>query len=172
MHTALPATDWVIGAAALDDAYAIAEIHVAGWHAFRGLVPDTLLDDLSVEKRETGWRAAIERGEPRILVARHADRILGWIAFGKRRDTDQPGDSGEIWALFTHPEHWSCGVGTSLWTAAREALRAAGFARVTLRVLRGNERARRFYESAFFAEDASPYEPRVVAGALLDEVTS
>jgi len=36
-----------------EDARAIAEVHVASWrYAYRGLLPDDVLDRLSVEERE------------------------------------------------------------------------------------------------------------------------
>jgi GNAT superfamily N-acetyltransferase len=42
------------------DAAAIAGIHVRGWRAaYRGLVSDTLLAGLSVERREHAWRGLI-----------------------------------------------------------------------------------------------------------------
>jgi hypothetical protein len=46
-----------IRAATISDAYGIAEIQVAGWQAaYRGLMPDSLLDGLSVPKREEMWQ--------------------------------------------------------------------------------------------------------------------
>ncbi len=44
-----------------DDADAITCIHVHSWqHAYRGLVPDALLDGLSVEQRRTIWRQLLD----------------------------------------------------------------------------------------------------------------
>lgn len=43
-----------------DDAEAIADAHVRGWLvAYRGLVPDTVLDGFSVERRAAFWRDTI-----------------------------------------------------------------------------------------------------------------
>ena len=42
-----------IRAATISDAYSIAEVQVAGWQAaYRGIMPDSVLDGLSVPKRE------------------------------------------------------------------------------------------------------------------------
>ena len=42
------------------DAQAIAEVHVASWQgAYRGLLPDALLDGQSVERRAQWWTQAI-----------------------------------------------------------------------------------------------------------------
>ena len=133
-------------------------------------MPQAFLANLSTGQREAGWRTAIERGEPRILVAVELDPVVGWIAFSGCRDSDQLPDTGEIWAVYAHPEHWSRGVGRSLWLAARVAMLAAGFSRVTLWVLAANERARRFYQMAGFTEDSCPHRPAEFGGVVLDEV--
>ncbi len=157
--------------ATIDDARQIAEIHVAGWRAaYRGLIPDAYLANLSEDQRESGWRSALERGEPTILVAIDRGSLVGWIAFGKCRDEDQPSRTGEVWAVYARPEYWSRGVGRSLWLAARSALISSGFNRVTLWVLAGNERAYRFYRIAGFTEDTSIRKPREFGGVTLDEV--
>ena len=52
--------------ATADDARAIAEVHVASWRwAYRGQVPDRILDELSVDEREAIWRAALHNDLPR-----------------------------------------------------------------------------------------------------------
>ncbi|MGH2840330.1 MAG: hypothetical protein ACRDKY_05850 [Solirubrobacteraceae bacterium] len=39
-----------------DDAHPIARVHVRSWQvAYRGLLPDAILDGLSVEERRTIW---------------------------------------------------------------------------------------------------------------------
>ena len=160
-----------IRAATLDDVRAIAEIHVSGWRAaYRDLMPDEFLANLSIEKRESGWRSAIERGDPQILVAAESRRVIGWIAFGKCRDADQSPGTGEIWAMYADPKHWSRGAGRALWLAARTALLAAGFSRVTLWVLAANDRACRFYRIAGFSEDVASRKPREFGGIALDEI--
>lgn len=160
-----------IRGATIDDSRAIAEIHVAGWRgAYRGLIPDTYLAGLSVEKRQATWRTALETGEPHILLATESGGVMGWIAFGKCRDSDQAPDTGEIWALYAHPDHWSRGVGRSLWLTAREKLAASGFRRITLWVLAANERACRFYRKAGFTEDPPSRTERDFGGVKLDEI--
>lgn len=157
--------------ATIDDARVIAEIHVAGWQtAYRGIMSDAFLDNLSVEKRAGDWRSAIERGAPRILVAMDSGAIVGWIAFDRCRDADQTSDVGEIWAVYAHPKHWSCGVGRSLWLEARAALLGAGFRRITLWVLAANGRARRFYQIAGFSDDPSSRKPAEFGGVTIDEI--
>jgi hypothetical protein len=48
------------------DARNIAEVHVRAWRgAYKGLVPDEILDGLSVEERERSWRELLSPQEGR-----------------------------------------------------------------------------------------------------------
>ena len=78
------------------------------------ILPTDYLDFLSVDKRDTMWQSVVERGSPRLLVARTAEQLVGWIAFGGSRDEGVAPDCGEIWAIPAAPPAWSMGVGRSL----------------------------------------------------------
>jgi len=53
----------MLRAAVPADARAIAEIHVASWRsAYRGLLPDSLLDAMSVDELEQRWRSRLPAG--------------------------------------------------------------------------------------------------------------
>ena len=65
------------------DAAAIAGVHVRAWRvAYRGLLPDDLLDRLSVEDREESWRGILEDAgdESSDLLAAAVSRLreAGW----------------------------------------------------------------------------------------------
>ena len=68
--------------AVLDDAAAIAGVHVRAWQvAYRGLMPDGVLDDLSVEEREEIWRRAMTGEErPAVYVAVEGSALVGFCA--------------------------------------------------------------------------------------------
>ena len=156
--------------AVLADAHDVAKIHVQTWQAaYRGIVAESYLDGLSVEAREVNWRRAIESGKPSILVADDVNDLLGWIAFGRCRDSDKLSNVGEIEAIYVAPQNWSTGVGRALWLAARERLRAAGFSSVTLWVLARNERAKKFYASAGFQLESGSSKFIEIAGTRLEE---
>jgi GNAT superfamily N-acetyltransferase len=53
---------------------------------------------------------------------------------------------GEIAGLYVHPDHWSKRVGHALIIRAEQELLATGWSEAYLWVLRGNDRAVRFYE--------------------------
>lgn len=144
--------------ATIDDAAAVADVHVRSWQAaYRGLLPDAVLDGLSVERRTAAWRQGLAEARAEVWAAVDGGRrIGGWIAFGASRDEDAPASAGEVEALYLLPAHWSTGMGRALWLKARERLAARGFATATLWVLEGNARAIRFYEAAGFAPDGGP----------------
>jgi hypothetical protein len=73
----------------ISDALGIAEVQVAGWKAaYRGLMPDSVLDDLSVPQREAIWQRIVVEQKFQLLVADEDSRIAGFVNFGPCRDTD------------------------------------------------------------------------------------
>lgn len=152
------ASDFTIRAATVDDARAVAEIHVADWRwAYRGLVPDELLDSLSIERREEMWRGGLERGLAgwALFVAEREGKVLGFVGCGPSGDDDAEDATGEVYAIYLQPEAVGTGVGRELLARATEHLRAFGFRRATLWVLSNNARTRRFYEIAGWRADGT-----------------
>ena len=142
----------LIEPATLADARRVAEVHVQAWQAaYVGIVPDEHLASLSIDKRETMWREAIEKQVPELLVAWVDGEAAGWVSFDTSRDKDAAASTGEIWALYVDPAHWSSGIGRELWRCARERLLERGFRSIGLWVLAANARAIRFYEAAGLA---------------------
>lgn len=157
--------------ATVEDAAAVADIHVSGWKAaYRGVVPDQHLQSLSVEKRQANWLSAIGKGEPFVRVAAATSGVSGWVAFARSRDGDAQPHTGEIWAIYVSPTVWAQGIGRHLLTKACAELRAMGYGAVTLWVLLKNERARGFYERLGFALEESTMKVVNIGGAELQEV--
>ena len=155
-----PATD--------DDIQAIAEISVRSWRVtYAGLIPQTVLDSLSVERRADGWRRALTTATD-LHVVDHDGRVAGFVASGSVRPggtaegpsiIDEPspisGDAGELYAIYVDPEHVRRGIGTQLIQHAERDLAAQGRAEAVLWVLEANEPARRFYEKAGWHHDGA-----------------
>ena len=142
-------SSYFVRPATVRDAKAIAEIHVATWHAaYKDLMPADHLNKMTVEKRQAYWREAIEYSEPQLLVATDGDEVVGFVGYDRSRDPKTRSTVGEIWAMYVAPAHWGKGVGLLLWDGARDGLKDEGCTQVTLWVLLGNERALRFYEQA------------------------
>ena len=137
------------------DARSIAELQVRAWRAaYRGLLPDVLLDTQSVDSREEQWREW-NRGHSlrQIWLIERDATLLGFAATGPSRDAGAPASTGEVYAIYIEPAVIGTGVGRGLFARVSEALRAQGFTRAMLWVLDTNTRSRRFYEAAGWRPD-------------------
>ena len=154
------------------DAKAIAEIHVAAWRtAYKDLMPEEDLKNISVEKRLAFWREAIEYSEPQLLVATEGEELVGFVGFDRSRDKGSKSSTGEIWALYVAPSHWRKGAGLALWDGARDGLKEEGCTQVTLWVLLGNEPALSFYEhAAGFKREMTSLKTVTIASVKLEEI--
>lgn len=150
--------DLAVRVAELADAEQIAGVHVRSWQAgYFGLIDQGILDGLSIADRAERWRSIIT--EPLAsslgtLVAIRAGQIVGWSSLGQGRDAGSEND-GEIYGIYADPHAWSTGVGHALITSSERMLGEAGYARIYLWVLDGNERADSFYERHDFRADGA-----------------
>jgi ribosomal protein S18 acetylase RimI-like enzyme len=154
--------------AIVTDADAIGRVHVAAWQAaYRGQMPDELLDGLDAVARAEMWRERLATGEPGPLVVEdERGDVVGVAHVGP--DRQHPG-RGELWMLNLAPEAWGTGLGRLLLEAATAHLGALGYAEAVLWVLQGNARARRFYEAAgWYADGTARRED--MGGAVITEV--
>lgn len=152
--------------ATVDDARAIAEVHVEGWRwGYRGLLPDEVIDALTVEAREQQWIAGFTEdwhdGDA-CFVAEDDGRVVGFVACGPAADehVSPPPQAGEVFSIYLLDGAQGTGVGREMFATAVAALRAHGFRRALLWVLEANVRSRRFYEAAGWAWDGTRSEHR------------
>jgi GNAT superfamily N-acetyltransferase len=144
-----------IRAAVPDDARAIAEVHVRSWQvAYRGQLPDHLLDGLSVDSRETAWRQILESPDRNFVVEQDGS-VVGFASIGRCRDTGAGPAVGELYAIYVEPGAWGGGIGTALMAHAVDELRRDGYTDASLWVLESNNRARRFYEANGWRADGA-----------------
>jgi GNAT superfamily N-acetyltransferase len=162
-----------IRAATVDDARAIAQIHVDGWRAaYRGQMPDAFLAGLSVDVRAEQRRKdleALRSPEHRTWVAEDGGRIVAFAITGPSRDADAPAGASELFAIYADPARWGTGVGRALLAHVVDDLSGRGASAVTLWVLDSNARARRFYETAGFVADGGE-KTAPFGGATLREL--
>ena len=161
----------IVRRATVDDAGAIAAIHVHAWRAaYRGILPSAFLEALSVEARERGWRQNLERPSAETWVADDGGELVGWVSAGRSRDSDVSRTMAEVWAIYVAPPHWRRGVGKRLWHEAEEQLSGAGFDVVSLWVLKQNVQAIAFYETRGLAVDSGVERTVALGGAELVEI--
>lgn len=159
--------------ATAEDARAIAEVHVDAWRwAYRGQLPDAVLDSLSVEARTARWDDTLRASDgDRVFVAEAEGHIVGWASCGPSRDEEAAPSTGELYGIYLATGWAGRGIGRELMARVVDALSEAGFERATLWVLKGNERARRFYERGGWEPDgAEKIEPHPHEKVMLTEV--
>jgi ribosomal protein S18 acetylase RimI-like enzyme len=141
--------------AIVSDAHRIAQIHVASWRAaYRGQMPDVVLDNLDVEKRAAFWREHLNRQPTGTFLAELEGKIIGFCDLVRSRDQDSdPQIVAEIAAIYIDPDYWHRGTGRALCFRAMEAARLQHFTEVTLWVLASNTAARNFYQAMGFHPD-------------------
>jgi ribosomal protein S18 acetylase RimI-like enzyme len=139
------------------DARGIAEVHVAAWKsAYRGLLPDAVLERLSVEDAEARWQERLSEPWAELLVLTREERIVGYVGYGPTRDEAlDPKEVGEVYVLYVAPSEWRKGHGSALLREALDSLRKKGRMEVVLWVLHNNEQATAFYEAAGFVADGA-----------------
>jgi ribosomal protein S18 acetylase RimI-like enzyme len=132
--------------AVLDDATAIARVHVASWRTtYRGLLPDDFLASLSEEPYTDRWRRVIGDGLSRVFVVDEGEEIVGFASCGRER-AGENGFAGELYAIYIVDSAQRKGHGRELVRAAAGALRELKLPDMIVWVLRDNTAARHFYE--------------------------
>lgn len=141
------------------DVAAIAGVHVRAWRAaYRGLVRDAVLDNLSVAERERMWAGLVpSRDDAHVTIVAEIDgAVVGFCSVAApSRDPDAPKGTAEIPAIYVEPDRRRGGVGAALMDAALVALEATGWRRVTLWVVATNANAKAFYARFGFLPDGA-----------------
>jgi ribosomal protein S18 acetylase RimI-like enzyme len=170
--------DYRIRDARVEDAEAIARVHVDSWRTtYRGIVPQEFLDSLSYEGRAQNWRAGLANkpqpqeswrriGDIALVGEDPAGRIVGFANGGAIRG-DHPPYDGELYSIYLLQEHQGKGLGRRLFVLLAQRLQAAGYRSMLLWALKDNP-ACRFYEGL---GGVVAFEVVIdIAGNRLDEV--
>ncbi|MGH3812747.1 MAG: GNAT family N-acetyltransferase [Pseudonocardiaceae bacterium] len=155
------------------DAHGVAAVNVESWQAaYRGLLPDSVLANLSVLDRERTWSKILVDPPPRtaVLLATCDAVVVGFAAVGPGRDSMAAAQAGELYAIYLRPDQWGCGIGAHLHNAAIHRLSTLGFTHATLWVLEGNERAISFYHRNGWAADGARQVDQGPDGVELSEL--
>jgi GNAT superfamily N-acetyltransferase len=160
----------VIREAIANDANAIAAIHVATWqYTYRGLMPASLLESLSVAQRTEDWKRRLEPSSRNTFVVEEEGVIRGWASIGPNRDPDLTSDFGELYGIYMAPSHIGRTYGGRLFGRCEEELCKRGYGFVALWVVEGNTGARHFYEKSGFQADGHR-KTIVLGGAEVPEL--
>lgn len=139
---------FTIRAASVDDASAIATVHVAAWReAYRGIVSDEVLNNLSIQRRTEQWLNSLsdeKHAFHRAFVAQVDHQVVGFASYGVPQVKDS-GFDGELFAIYVLRAAHKQGVGNGLAHAVVSGLREMGGKSMMVWVLKDNP-ARGFYE--------------------------
>ena len=137
-----------IRSATKSDAVQIAEVHVNSWRTtYKGVVPDSYLDHLSVTKRILSWGKQLDEentGSKVFVAENELGQIVGFVSGGSNRLETMPFDS-EIYAIYLLEEYQRQGIGERLISSITSFLMDQGFKSTYLWALENN-RYRSFYE--------------------------
>ncbi|MBI4759921.1 MAG: GNAT family N-acetyltransferase [Chloroflexota bacterium] len=134
--------------AEVKDASRIAHVHVRAWQeTYRGLMPDSVLDTLSVERRMKQWEQILEGTANLyhlVFVAEADGQVVGFANYGKEREGD-PDYQGELFAIYILKEFQGQGIGRALVQKAALGLLEMDISSMLVWVLSNNP-YRKFYE--------------------------
>ena len=134
-----------IRAATVEDAAAIAHVHVESWRStYAGIVPDAYLAGLDETLRVKLWQEWLSGGAV-VLVAERKGAVVGFAHAGKIREAVETADA-ELYSLYLLRDAQGRGIGRGLLRVMAAVLRVQGFTSMALWVLERNQ-ARGFYET-------------------------
>lgn len=140
--------------AAERDVPLIARVHVESWReTYRGLMPDTVLDDPGfIGRRERFWTAALSDprySENRVAVAERDSTLVGIAMAGPAIDDDADWSS-QLYVLYTYAAVHGSGAGAALLNTVIEPTVTGA-----LWVADPNPRAQAFYRKHGFYPDGT-----------------
>lgn len=127
--------------ALLEDIGWIAKVNVNSWMTtYKGIISDTVLTKLSVEKRRKEWEWIYNnrKQDEVIFVAVNDDgEIVGFSNGGRNRNAEFDYD-GELYAIYLLKEYQRQGLGKLLVSKVVESLRHRGYSSMMVWVLEEN----------------------------------
>ena len=126
-----------IRVATVQDAGAIARVHVESWQTtYAGIVPEAYLASLDVVQRETSWREWLGL-DVDVFVAEVEGEVVGFVGGGAIRDPVE-GFDAELYAIYLLREAQRRGIGMALLKRVAGSLMERGFGSMVAWVLEDN----------------------------------
>ncbi|MFI2752560.1 GNAT family N-acetyltransferase [Cellulomonas sp. P22] len=155
--------------ARVDDAPAIARVHVRSWQeAYESIVPAAHLAALDPLTRAEEWTQHLASGphdHVRTWLAESDGAVLGFATVGPCRDEDARRGDLEIYSMYLDPGMWGRGVARPL---VRTIVQESAAHTLSLWVLAENDRARHFFRRNGFQPDGTERYDDVGGAELLE----
>ena len=160
----------IVRPATIADVRAIAAVHVEAWRlAYRGQIPDKVLDRMDLGIRLQLWRERLPKGS--VFVADQDGLVIGFSDLLACRDKDQdPKVVAELVSIYVHPQRWRTGAGRALCERVLVEAKQQGYSALTLWVLATNKQAIGFYERMGFQPDGRTKREEISPGIHLAEL--
>jgi len=134
-----------------EDVYDYTKCHISIWQsAYKGIVPDDYLDNMSleIEQRVEKYKSTLSNpGYCEYYCVMLSSKMIGFIAMNPC--------TREIWAIYLSDEFWGNGYGQEMLDFSINKLKQIGQGEISLWVFENNGRARRFYEKNDFKFNGS-----------------
>ncbi|MBO0603094.1 GNAT family N-acetyltransferase [Sporosarcina sp. E16_3] len=136
----------LIRKAEVEDVKGIAKVHVDSWRTtYKGIVPNTFLDNLSYGQRELTWKKGIKENNVYIAENEHG-QVVGFSTGGKERTGKYEAYTGELYAIYILKESQGKGIGRLLVQSVVDDLIDKNFNSMLIWAIDENP-ACRFYET-------------------------
>lgn len=112
---------------------------------YRGIYPDTMIDDYNYEENIKLFRNIINNKDVILYIVEYNNSIIGYMSCGKRR-TPFNDYAEEIGLLYIKKEHQGKGIGKTLFEIAYKNIESRGIKKFIIGCNKYNLKARAFYE--------------------------
>ena len=137
----------VVSNVKFEDLKAVADIAIRGWKtAYRGIVDNDYLDNLSVE--ENYQKRIKDYKENGFIVAEKDNEIIGFCRYriGNNYKNEYPEVDCELCALYVKPEEKRKGIGKALIEYVKNEFRKNNLNKMIIWCFKNNYPSRVFYE--------------------------
>jgi ribosomal protein S18 acetylase RimI-like enzyme len=138
----------IIRRATLGDISEIAKVNIQSWEeTYRGIMPDSILDNRSLEKSILGWTKTISNSENiNLVVTNENNEVIGFCSGGFNRDENFHKDYPyELMAIYILRKYHKKGIGKKLVQYFMQEVYNRKFASMIVCVLAQNS-ALNFYK--------------------------
>ena len=151
-----------------NDWHDVSTVHSDSYRsAYKGIMPDDYLTNLTVEKWEKYYQESLSGGIEKSALIFVDCKAIGCIIIGKCQDVDLD-DTYEIQSIYLLQSYWGKGFGKRLINWAINEIRELGCVNISLWVLKENTNARKIYEHLGFMFDGT--ERLITRGKELTQV--
>lgn len=133
--------------ARLEDAEAIADIHVKSWkNTYVDLLDEKDLSNMTFENRKVLWetKLKVKKKEQCTFVMYNEEEIVGFVSGGPER-TKRFNYESEIYTIYLLPKYQKKGLGARLLKVFAEEMKREGYQSLLVWILKKNPSSR-FYE--------------------------